>query len=163
MSVVKTLNDGVDLSRFDCSKQDELGLNSFFHKEALKYQQEGMGVTHLFYRNRKLVGYVTVAMGSIRKEKTTLQIDNYDKVNYPALWLGRLAVDNTEREKGIGTRLLKYCINLAIKKAKKEIGCRFVVLVTKKGFRTDFYTRHGFKKSNVKLEKDLVLLYFQLF
>jgi len=49
VSVVKTLNDGVDLSRFDCSKQDELGLNSFFHKEALKYQQEGIWVLLIFF------------------------------------------------------------------------------------------------------------------
>ena len=63
--VIKTLSASTDLSHFDCSKKDELGLNVFIHKEALKYQQEGMGVTHLFYRNDKLVGYVTVAMGSI--------------------------------------------------------------------------------------------------
>jgi predicted GNAT family N-acyltransferase len=122
-----------------------------------------MGVTHLFYRKDKIVGYITVAMGSIKKEKTILQIDNYEKVNYPALWLGRLAVDNTEREQGVGTHLLEYCVDMAIRKAKKEIGCRFIVLVTQEGFRTDFYTKHGFKKANIKLENNLKVMYFQLF
>jgi len=44
----KILSSETDLSGFDCSINDELGLNDFIHNNALKYQQEGMGVTHLF-------------------------------------------------------------------------------------------------------------------
>jgi|GEM_PF-5216639 len=40
--VVKRLSKKSDLSDFDCSRNDELGLNEFIHKEASKYQQEGM-------------------------------------------------------------------------------------------------------------------------
>jgi len=46
---------------------------------------------------------VTVAMSSVKKKKTGLRVANYEKPNYPALWLGRLAVDNTERRKGVGS------------------------------------------------------------
>jgi len=58
-----------------------------------------MGVTYLFYRDDKIVGYITVSMNSLKPKLTDLRIDNYGKINYPALLLGRLAVVNTERGK----------------------------------------------------------------
>jgi hypothetical protein len=69
------------LSKFDCSKDDALGLNVFIHNEALKYQQNGEGVTHLFYRRDKIVGFVTLAIGSIRKDRVNVSLVDYDKVN----------------------------------------------------------------------------------
>jgi len=159
--VVKKLSKKTDLSTFDCSKNDELGLNEFVHKEALKYQQEGMGVTYLFYRDAKIVGYITVAMGAIKTKETELQIDNYEKASYPALFLGRLAVDNTEREKGIGNHLIDYCIDFALK-SKKRVGCRFIVLVTKGERRIKFYEKNDFKGLQVPLKKGLKMMCFQL-
>jgi predicted GNAT family N-acyltransferase len=161
---IKKLNSHTDLSKFDCSKDDELGLNGFIHKEALKYQQNGEGVTHLFYRNNKIVGFVTLAMGSIRKDKIAVSLVDYDKVNVPAMLLGRLAVDNSERDKGVGTYLLEYCVGFAVKLAKNTVGCRFVTLVTTKGSRASFYAKHGFKKvDGVPLRKDLEMMQFDLF
>ena len=91
----KILNSESDLSNFNCSIDDELGLNDFIHNDALTYQQEGMGVTHLFYDDDKIVGYVTLAMHSIKTGLVDLSIDVRPKVDFPALYLGRLAVDNT--------------------------------------------------------------------
>ncbi|MDR2204364.1 MAG: hypothetical protein LBE76_08780 [Nitrososphaerota archaeon] len=96
---VEKLSDTSDLTKFDCSQDDELGLNEFIHNEALQYQKERLGITYLFYRDDKIVGYITVAMNSLKPKLTDLRIDNYGKINYPALLLGRLAVDNTERGK----------------------------------------------------------------
>ncbi len=161
--IVKRLNSKTDLSRFNCSMDDELGLNEFIHKEALKYQQEGMGVTYLFYRGTKIVGYITIAMSAIKTKETDLQVEGYEKVTYPAILLGRLAVDNTERGKGIGKYLIKYCVDFAFLKAKKEIGCRFVVLVTKGERRIKFYEKNHFEKMDAPLKKGLKMMYVQLF
>jgi predicted GNAT family N-acyltransferase len=161
---VKKLNRRTDLSKFNCGKDDELDLNGFIHKEALAYQQNGEGVTHLFYRNNKIVGFVTLAMGSIRKDKVNVGLVDYDKVNVPALFLGRLAVDNSERNKGVGTYLLKYCFGFAGELSKNKVGCRFITLVTKKGYRSSFYTKRGFKKvDGVPLAKDLEMMRYDLF
>ncbi|MDR0460350.1 MAG: hypothetical protein LBH62_02770 [Nitrososphaerota archaeon] len=70
----KALNDKSDLTSFNCTDDDVLGLNKFIHDEALDYQREGAGVTHLFYRDEKLVGYVTLAMCAIKKDKTDVQL-----------------------------------------------------------------------------------------
>ena len=46
---VKKLDAETDFSTFDCSQNDDLGLNEFIHGEALAYQREALGATHLFY------------------------------------------------------------------------------------------------------------------
>jgi len=159
----KILSSETDLSGFDCSIDDELGLNDFIHNNALKYQQEGMGVTHLFYDGVKIVGYITLSMHSIRTAFVDLPtpIDMYPKVNYPALYLGRLAVDNTERRKGIARYMINYCMVLAREKAKEELGCRVIVLVTKK-YRVEFYKHFSFKVSNEKLKDNYKLMFYVL-
>jgi hypothetical protein len=43
-----------------------------------------------------------------------------------------------------------------------DIGCRFVVLVTKGDHRVVFYTKCGFQECKVKLEENNVLMYHQL-
>ena len=117
----------------------------------------------MFYQSDKIVGFVTLAMGSIRRDKTTAGLVDYVKVNVPAIFLGRLAVDNVERRKGVGTYLLKYCIGFSIKLAKNTVGCRFVTLVTKKGYRASFYAKHGFTKvDGVSLADGLEMMRYDL-
>lgn len=160
---VKKLDAQTDLSGFDCSDNDELGLDEFIHKEALEYQEEGMGVTHLFYNDDKIAGYITVAMGSIGVMMTELEVEVYDKKRYPALWLGRLAVDSKLRRRAVGKCMILWCIGLA-QRLMAEIGCRFIVLVTKGESRIKFYTKCGFRECPIDLkEKDMKLMYFQLF
>lgn len=159
---VKKLDDKTDLSEFDCSDNDDFGLDEFIHKEALEYQKESMGVTHLFYNENKIAGYVTVAMGSIGVKMTELEVEIYDKKRYPALWLGRLAVHSKLRRRAVGKCMILWCIGLA-KQASIEIGCRFIVLVTKGESRIKFYTDCGFRECPVDLkEKDTKMLYFPL-
>jgi predicted N-acetyltransferase YhbS len=160
---IEKLDEQTDLSAFHCNENDDLGLDEFIHKEALEYQKEGMGVTHLFHAKDDIAGYITVAMGSIGLWMTDLKVKIYDKKRYPALWLGRLAVDNKLRRKHVGRCMLKWGIGLA-QKYSEEIGCRFVVLVTKGEHRIKFYTECGFRICRGALkEEDMTMMYFQLF
>jgi GNAT superfamily N-acetyltransferase len=160
---VKKLDEETDLSGFDCSENDDLGLDEFIHKEALDYQKEGMGVTHLFYADDKIAGYITLAMGSIGVRMTELEIEIYDKKRYPALWLGRLAVHNKLRRRAVGKCMILWCIGLA-QRVSAELGCRFIALVTKGEDRIKFYTECGFRECPIDLkEKEMKIMYFQLF
>lgn len=160
---VKKLDKRTDLSAFDCSKDDDLGLNEFIHNEALDYQKEGMGVTHLFYIKEDIAGYITVAMGSIGVWMTDLKVEVYDKKRYPALWLGRLAVQNKLRRQHVGKCMLQWSVGLA-QKLSKVLGCRFLVLITKGEDRKKFYTECGFRICRGALkEEDMAMMYFQLF
>ena len=158
---VKKLDDKVDLSSFNCCDNDDLGLDEFIHKEAFEYQQQGMGVTYLFYNDDQIAGYVTVAMGGIGVKITDVKVAVYDKKRYPALWLGRLAVHNKFRKRDVGKCMIQWVIGLAQKTAE-DMGCRFIVLVTKGEQRIEFYTKCGFKVSHIELEDDAKMLFFPL-
>lgn len=158
---VKKLDAITDLSVFDCSDNDDLGLDEFIHKEALEYQQEGMGVTYLFFNEDKIAGYVTVAMGGIGVKMTDVRVDVYDKKRYPALWLGRLAVANEFRKRDVGKCMIRWVVGLAQKTAE-DMGCRFIVLVTKGAPRVEFYVKCGFKLSHIELEDNAKMMFFPL-
>jgi len=157
---IKKLDGSTDLSEFDCSENDDLGLHEFLRKEALGYQNEGMGVTYLFYTDGKIAGYSTVAMGSVsvnsaKSAKATVNVRNYDKVRYPAVLLGRVAVDNKFRRKAVGSFICDWCVGLAQQLAM-EIGCRFIVLVTKGESRVRFYQSCGFQECLISKSESLV-------
>ncbi len=165
---VKKLDAQTDLAEFDCSENDNLGLDEFIHKEALDYQKESMGITYLFYNSDKIAGYITVAMGSIGVKMTTLRLDIFgDKIRYPAILLGRLAVQNGLRRRAVGKCMTLWCIGLA-QRLSAEIGCRFIVLVTKGESRVKFYNECGFQETSIdqkkkSSEEEMKMMYFQLF
>jgi GNAT superfamily N-acetyltransferase len=156
---VKSLNKEMDLSCFDCSQDDDLDLNGFIHNEALQYQQDGMGTTYTFHYQNDFVGYVTVAMHAIEVKETRLHIVTNQK-HYPALLLGRLGVHNNYRNRGVGHSMCLWTIGYA-KKLSKEVGCRFVVLLTTPS-KVEFYRKCGFEVCPKYERKQKVLMYFQI-
>lgn len=61
----RVLQQSDDLTEFDCSLNDSMGLNEFIRREALDYQREKLGVTYLFYYRNEVVGFATLAMSGI--------------------------------------------------------------------------------------------------
>jgi GNAT superfamily N-acetyltransferase len=157
--VVKQITEDVDLSGFDCSRDDTLGLNEFIHKEAIKYQNDCMGSTYMFYYQDFLVGYVTIAMYAIEVKETRLRIVTNEK-RYPALLLGRLGVHNDYRDRNIGRSICTWTIGFA-KDFSKKLGCRFVVLLTSQS-TVGFYLKCGFEICPKYEKKQKVLMYFQI-
>ena len=41
---VKKLEEADDLSSFDCSQDDDMGLNEFIHEEALDFKRNRLGI-----------------------------------------------------------------------------------------------------------------------
>jgi predicted N-acetyltransferase YhbS len=64
----------------------------------------------------------------------------------PVLLLARLAVDRTEKGKGLGTELLKDALVRAIQ-ASDIVGCRAVMVHAKDEAVKLFYQRFGFQPS----------------
>lgn len=128
---------------FDCTDGDTMGLNDFYHYEAFDYQDEKLGITYVFTYNSKTVGYATVAMSKIVRDEIKRRFrPPIGLKDYPALLIGRLAVDNKWRRKGIGTEICKWCIGRALA-LSDEIGCRYVVLQTDEDHKA-FYEKAGF-------------------
>lgn len=154
----KILEESDDLSSFDCSKDDNMGLNEFIHDQALQYQHENLGITYLFFHEKRIVGFVTIAMSQIEVKLTTFKLPFTCTItNHPALLIGRLAVDNDYRDADIGTNLCLWCLHMA-KKLSNEVGCRFVVVLTE-GKPVCFYQKCNFEIPEKYKSKKRVFLY----
>jgi len=142
----KKLESTDDLASFNCDDGDDSGCNEFIHKadEAKQYQKERHGITYLFY-------YEEISAKRLEEP------ENIRLRFYPCLLIGRLAVDNMWRRKGIGSYLADWATGLAME-LSEEIGCRYVVLEAKES-KVKFYNDCGFQKGASILGDKLVWLY----
>jgi GNAT superfamily N-acetyltransferase len=134
----KVLTENHDLSAFDCSKDDALGLNEFIHHEAQQYQKEQLGVTYLFFYKGQIVGFATLLMGQIEIKYAPYLIPFKVTTKYfPALLIGRLATDNRYRRRDIGRNICLWCVKKATE-LSKQVGCRLILVLTE-GKPVEFY------------------------
>lgn len=123
--VFTKLSESNLVSDFDC---EEVLLNDFINKEAVKFQEERLGITYLVYTQSQLIGFVTISMAHIKTQK--MHLDDKLKIqieNYPALQIGQIGIRKSFQRKGLGRRIIKWCMSEAIKYSEK-IGCRILVL-----------------------------------
>lgn len=138
------LNSKHNLSTFDCSKDDELGLNEFIHDEALAFQKENLGITYLFFYNGVIVGFATLAMSQIEAKETKVKLPIQTTIrDFPALMIGRLATDNNFRGRHIGMNISLWCVSKA-KQLSQDVGCKLIIIRTNDKKYT-FYQTCGFE------------------
>ncbi len=138
--------DQQDLTDFDCTENgnDEQGLQTFIQKEARPFQAANLGITYLVLFKEMMIAFVTVAMGaiSVSRMKFEEKVEGVELQTYPALLLGRLAVDNRFWGKDVGSYVCTWGLGLA-RKLSREVGCRYVVLHAREAV-VPFYTKNGF-------------------
>jgi len=158
---VKILEESDDLTVFDCSQDDALEVNEFIHSEAIQYQKEKLGVTHLFLYENRVIGFATLAMSEIEiKEAPSLLSFKTEIRNYPALLIGQLAVHNNYRGRHVGRSICLFCLETA-KRLSKEIGCKLVVVFTEEG-HDGFYEKCGFQVISKYQNKKKKWMYIQV-
>ena len=143
-----------DLSAFKCDQDDRLGCDDFIHKEdeAKLYQKERHGITYLFSYDDNFIGYVTLAMSSIPARRIDKRFKESISLKfYPSLLIGRLAVGNNWRRKGVGKYLCDWSLGVAMTLSEK-VGCRYVIVETDQN-NVNFYENCDFKLGK-ELEED---------
>lgn len=144
------LSSETEIKPFKCAEED---LNGFLFDDAKHFQNELMAVTYLLEDHER---NVTVAYFSLLADKITFNPE--EKVvwnrlnrsipnpkrrrNYPALKIGRLAVNENYAGEGVGTFVLdsiKYAFTTV-----KRLGCRFLTVDALKS-ATHFYEKNGFQ------------------
>lgn len=99
----KILSEDLVIKNFCCgdSRYDEFITTT----EALEHQREKLGTTYLFFYNDKCIGYITIAMGDLNKEKHSKlkKITHHD--NIPGLFLAQMARAKEYKVKGWETIL----------------------------------------------------------
>ena len=123
-------------------------LNDFLHKVRLANQANRSARTYVVCGDR-VVAYYSLAAGSVRRDEATARVAK-GLANHPVpiFLLARLAVDQSEKGKGVGAALLKDALLRSLQ-AADTVGCRAVLVHAKDQGAQAFYRKFGFESSPV--------------
>lgn len=139
---VERLGEGHRTELFDCGVSD---LNEFLQEDALNYQNQWLAVTYLCLYKDQPVGYYSLLNDSIElseKEKSLFERLGKRLRSYPAIKIGRLAVDKKYQKQGVGEFLLGDVFIKALGTGKVS-ACRFIT-VDAYAERKDYYAKRCF-------------------
>jgi GNAT superfamily N-acetyltransferase len=141
LSAVELLASSHDLSEFDCG--NHASLNEWLKRFARMNQASGDTRTYVVHRDLKIVGYCSIAPGSISRKDATAQASKSAPEPIPVILLARLAVDRREQGQGLGAALLKDVLQRACAGAE-TIGGRAILVHAVDAEAAAFYRRYGF-------------------
>ena len=131
---------------FDCGDE---ALNAYLKKFAYINNQNNSARTYVTARNKRVVGYYTLAPGSVVKDDAPLRVGKGLAGHpIPVIILARIAVDKTEQGVGLGKGLLRDAL-LRIIGAADIIGGRAVLVHAKNNPAKSFYEHFGFEPSPI--------------
>lgn len=141
MIELRALRESDDRSQFRSGDPD---LDRFLQKFAGQNQfRHYLGVTYVAADGRRILGFATVAPGHIEiDELPAAARRTLPRYPLPVLRLARLAVDQSAQGHGLGAKLLRFVLHLALRMAN-DYGCVGVV-VDAKPDAVDFYAKYGF-------------------
>ncbi len=168
--VVRRLNVGDSVSRFDCGDED---LNDFLLNEANLYRSALLSVTYVVEKKstKEVVAFFSLSNDkvSISDFESKTEFNRFRKhkfVNekrlrsYPAIKIGRLAIDKSAQHESIGTYLLEFIEDYFI--IDNKSGCRFVT-VDAYVDAIPFYIKNNYQfLNNDDEDKRTRVMYFDL-
>ncbi len=154
LSQVEKLAEEHEVSRFDCGKPS---LNDWLKRFGLVNQRNDSAQTYVVHRSGVVVGFYSLAAGSIRKEESPERvIKGLARHPVPIILLARLAIDHSTQGAGLGKELLKDALVRA-ESASDIIGVRAILVHALDDEACRFYECFGFEKCPTG-ERQLMLL-----
>lgn len=132
-----------ELDAFECGIDT---LDHWLKRRARRNEAEGASRTFVICEGRRVIGYYSLAAGSILHAEATGKVRRNMPNPVPVLLLGRLAVDRTRHGKGLGADLLSDAVMRAIA-AAESVGVRAVLVHAVSDEARTFYEKHGFGPS----------------
>lgn len=133
-----------DTEPFDCG---DLELNRFLQRYAIVNQKAGSAQTYVVCRGDRVVGYYSLAAGSMAHQEVPERVgQGLARHRVPLMILARLAVDVHEQGRGLGAALLKDAM-LRTVHAAQILGIRAIFVHAKDDNAKRFYERFNFKPS----------------
>jgi GNAT superfamily N-acetyltransferase len=123
-------------------------LDQWLKRRARRNEAEGVSRTFVISTDRSVVGYYSLAAGSILHVVATGKVRRNMPDPVPVLLLGRLAVDRRWHGKGLGADLLSDAVLRAIG-AADSIGIRAMLVHAISDEAKAFYQKHGFGASPI--------------
>jgi GNAT superfamily N-acetyltransferase len=124
-------------------------LDEWLKRRARRNEAEGASRTFVLCAVRRVVGYYSLAAGSILHTEATGKVRRNMPNPVPVLLLGRLAVDRAWQGKGLGADLLSDAVLRAIG-AAESIGVRAILVHAISDEAKTFYEKHGFRPSPIE-------------
>lgn len=143
---IERLRPEYDLSAFDCGNST---LTNWLRKFAWTNQQADSSVTYVALAANRVAGYYALAAGSVLKHESPDRLVK-GLANHPAgvILLARLAVDRTDRGKGLGRALLFDALQ-RIEEAADIVGMRAVLVHAIDDDARGFYEHFNFDTSPI--------------
>lgn len=141
---IEKLRGDHDLSRFNCGNDE---LNRFLKRFALANQQAQSAQTYVACRDTVVVGYYSLAFGSVAREQTPERVKKgLARHPVPVMILARLAIDQSMQGKGLGQGLLKDALERTVRAADIG-GLRAMLVHAKDDSARVFYEHFNFEPS----------------
>ena len=121
-------------------------LDDWLKRHALKNEVSGASRTFVICQDKQVVGYYTLATGSIEHRNAPGKIRRNMPNPIPVMVLGRLAVDQRRQQAGLGRGLLKDALLRSLS-VSRQAGIRALLVHTLSEEAKHFYTRNGFLES----------------
>jgi predicted N-acetyltransferase YhbS len=135
-----------DVGAFECTHAD---LVDFLRRRALANQLSGASRTWVACVDGRVVGYHSLAAGSVARIQVPGHVRRNMPEPIPAVVLGRLAVDARHEGQGIGGGLLKDAVLRSVNVAR-EVGARVLLCHAIDEPARTFYLHHGFRVSPIE-------------
>jgi GNAT superfamily N-acetyltransferase len=135
----------LDPSRHDCHGFDcgIAELDEWLVRTAPLAAAAGTAATWVLCRDRRVVGYYALAMGSVRHEVAPSRLRRGQPDPVPVLLLAKLALHREEHGTGLGADMLRDALIRAIAGAR-QFGARAVIVDAIDDRAFTFYQHHGF-------------------
>ncbi|KIM13422.1 MAG: hypothetical protein KU38_01905 [Sulfurovum sp. FS08-3] len=145
---------------FRCSTKE---LEEYIKQYAFSHQKDGLYQTYFYLDDEEnYLGYISVAISSIDREKIDSEIDIPTSIKYeiPALKITRLCTFDNHCKKGVGTKLVIFCEILALA-LQKKVGCRAIIVDSKKD-AVGFYTQCDFTEIAQEDDDNTIFMVYDL-
>lgn len=124
-------------------------LDEWLKRKARQNEAGGASRTYVIAEGRRVIGYYSLAAGSVLHAAATGRVRRNMPDPVPAALLGRLAVDRGWQGRGLGSALLRDAV-LRVVGAAGTIGVRALLVHAISVEAKAFYERQGFRPSAVE-------------
>src|SRR5258708_22802584 len=85
-------------------------LTIFLQKDAKKHHKENVSKTYVAISEKKILGYISLSCSVIVLDTPPVGLDTYKYKSYPAVKIGKLAVDTHYRQRDLGSKLVSLAV-----------------------------------------------------
>lgn len=137
------LDAGHDCEGFDCGLPT---IDAWLRNQALRNEVAGASRTNVIAVDRMVVAFYSLSAFSLQRSAVTGRVRRNMPDPIPAILIGRLAVDQSLSEQGIGTGLLRDAL-LRCQDVSNDLSARVVAVEAISSAAARYYEERGFESS----------------